>query len=35
MCEKPVFVSGTWILDSNRSWDSGFLEDEEKKRRED
>ena len=26
MCEKPVFVSGTWILDSNRSWDSGFLE---------
>ena len=22
----PVFVSGTWILDSNRKWDSGFLE---------
>ena len=21
----PVFVSGTWILDSNRLWDSGFL----------
>ena len=26
MYEKPVFVSGTWILDSNGSWDSGFLE---------
>ena len=26
MCEKPVFVSGTWILDYNRSWDSEFLE---------
>ena len=22
----PVFVSGTWILDSNRLWDPGFLE---------
>ena len=22
----PVFVSGTWILDSNRLWDSEFLE---------
>ena len=22
----PVFASGTWILDSNRKWDSGFLE---------
>ena len=22
----PVFVSGTWILESNRQWDSGFLE---------
>ena len=22
----PVFVSGTWILDSNRKWDCGFLE---------
>ena len=22
----PVFISGTWILDSNRLWDSGFLE---------
>ena len=22
----PVFVSGAWILDSNRWWDSGFLE---------
>ena len=22
----PVFVSGTWILDSNRQWDSGILE---------
>ena len=22
----PVFVSGTWILDSNLYWDSGFLE---------
>ena len=21
----PLFVSGTWILDSNRLWDSGFL----------
>ena len=22
----PFFVNGTWILDSNRSWDSGFFE---------
>ena len=22
----PVFVSGTWILDSNRLWDPRFLE---------
>ena len=22
----PVSDSGTWILDSNRQWDSGFLE---------
>ena len=22
----PVFVSRTWILDSNLKWDSGFLE---------
>ena len=22
----PVFVSGTWILDSDLSWDSGFFE---------
>ena len=22
----PVFVNGTWIPDSNRQWDSGFLE---------
>ena len=22
----PVFVSRRWILDSNRQWDSGFLE---------
>ena len=22
----PVFAMGTWILDSNRLWDSGFLE---------
>ena len=23
---SPVFVNGTWIPDSNRQWDSGFLE---------
>ena len=22
----PVFISGTWILDSNLLWDPGFLE---------
>ena len=24
--DSRFFVSGTWVLDSNRQWDSGFLQ---------